>query len=498
MVLEREGTLLKKMKIRELEPTLQDEVLELAKEMDYERTVKASSNLHFLYVLYKSEKKKRRKSREALKKAESLIMTIATLQHTERAIVSDGKGKRKKRRMKGSTTDAQIVVSPKLLKAFKSIGIRDKAVVVRTVELLGDVEAKERITEILDKLGSKAAKKTYGTNPKLLQESSRMRFTESLDKFAARQGTIKRIKVLEGGKGKEEAEQPAGEKREGVFRGLINRLTGPFRRSADVEKKEEAEVLELEVKRPPVRERVEPEEVTAEPVETIVETQVEEGKTHREPKARALGDGVIALFNSIGITEERKMRRILILTDKDTIKLRLEYAVEAIGAELATAILGRRSRLLYQEEKDFVDALDTMGKKKALIDITEANEGPVPEEYDYRQNPDVLFKSFKAIIDALNIKRMDVVTEGKEEGPKYRGKPMEPGDFISVIEVLGFSMTREAKHGIMFTNEEGVVMGVQRAHRKQMMLNPSTIKKKLQEAGVDLDEFERARRGLGL
>jgi hypothetical protein len=228
MVLERERTLLKRMKVRELEPALRDEVLELAKEMDYERTIKASSNLHFLYVLYQSEKKKRRKSREALKKAENLIMTIATLQHTERAILSEKKGKKKKRRMKRSTTDTQIVVSPKLLKAFRSIGIRDEAVVVRTVELLGEVEAKDRIDEILDKLGSKAAKKTYGANPKLLQEPNRRRFSENLDKFTAQQGTIKRIRVLEGGKGKEEAEEPA-ERRKGTFRSFIRILKKAFK-----------------------------------------------------------------------------------------------------------------------------------------------------------------------------------------------------------------------------------------------------------------------------
>lgn len=320
--------LLKRMKLRQLEPALQREILEFAEQMGYETTITASSNLHFLLKLYKAEMAKEKKSRKALKKAEELILRLSSLHYD----IIRREGERRKEELKRKIPFTGIrggaPISEKTRRALESIGITDEAVMEQAVELFGDAKIDERVGLVNStNLGDKVIKKVFGTHP-----------------------------------------------------------------------------------------------------ETI----------------------------------------------------------------------------LIPNDGDFVSELDAMEIKKAIIDDwSEARGLPPPPWADYLQTPGILLDSYHDISRLLGLKvseEKDAMPEESEEKRKvnYTGKPMVPADFIKVVIELGFEVTRESKHGILLRNASGVVMCVQKAHRKQEELNPSTIKKKLREAKIDLDEFERTRRDLHL
>ena len=315
MDLESQRNLLKKIKIGSLEPALQEEVFQLAREMEYESAIKSSSNLHFLFKIYQAEKVKRRRSEKLLKKAENLILRLATLHQglIEREV------KEKKEKKPRLPAGVQITISQRMRTLFHSIGIDDEKVMVQAIELLGDKKIESRIDLIhASRLGDELVKKLFGMFPDML-----------------------------------------------------------------------------------------------------------------------------------------------LLPDDDA----------------------------------FIVELETLENKRDMLDSWSRTEGPLPKAADYRETPDILLDDYQ---DIVRILRTRIPKPSEETLPEYRGKPMHPEDFEKVIMALGFSFVRRAKHGNMYRNEQGVMMAVQIAHKKQMMLNAGTIKKKLQESGISLNEFEKARRGLKL
>ncbi len=189
MDLESQRKLLKRIKIGSLEPALQEEVFQLAREMEYESAIKSSSNLHFLFKIYQAETVKRRRSEKLLRKAEDLILRLATL-HQGR-IEREVKGKKKEKRKPRLPAEVSITISKKMEELFRSIGISDEKVMVQTVEVLGEEATINRIDLIhLTRLGDEVVKKVFGIFPQVLLEPKEENFLLELDTLENKKAII--------------------------------------------------------------------------------------------------------------------------------------------------------------------------------------------------------------------------------------------------------------------------------------------------------------------
>ena len=212
------------------------------------------------------------------------------------------------------------------------------------------------------------------------------------------------------------------------------------------------------------------------------------------------------LLASIGIEDERFAQRAVALLGEDEIAVRAELARSTMLGEELTKKVFREfpDTLLIMPRDDFVSELEAMESKKEVIDEwSKANERIPGHWANYNLSPGILLDSYEDIERLLHLEIPEKPKEGpprsgKREERKYKGKPMDPEDFIKVVSALGFSPIRQTRHGTLMRSESGGILCVQKSHRKQEQLNPSTIKKKLTEAGVDLDEFERKRSGMSL
>ncbi|MDD5172338.1 MAG: hypothetical protein PHF60_04870 [Candidatus ainarchaeum sp.] len=211
------------------------------------------------------------------------------------------------------------------------------------------------------------------------------------------------------------------------------------------------------------------------------------------------------LFESIGITDEKAIISVVEALGEEKTKERIELVQSMrLEEDLLKKVMPLRWTVL-QEANDgaFLQSLERVEIKKDIIDAwAKANNRLPVEEANYNKNPGVLWEDFQTISRMLDIKPPEEPwikppETSKREEIRYRGKPMDPEDFIKVVMSLGFAVIREAKHGVLL-GQGDAIMSVQRGHRRQEQLTTGTIKKKLTEAGVDLDEFEKARRGLGL
>jgi predicted RNA binding protein YcfA (HicA-like mRNA interferase family) len=211
------------------------------------------------------------------------------------------------------------------------------------------------------------------------------------------------------------------------------------------------------------------------------------------------------LFESIGITDEKAMISVLEALGDEKTKERIELVkMMQLEEGLVKRIMPLKWAVL-QEPNDgaFLQTLERVEVKKEMIDAwAKANSRVPPEEANYNKNPGVLWEDFHTISRMLDIKPREEPwikppETSKRAEMQYRGKPMDPEDFIKVVQQLGFSVIRETKHGTMVGRGENITI-VAKAHKKQMMLNTSTIKKMLTDASVKLNEFETARRELGL
>ncbi|HSB46622.1 MAG TPA: hypothetical protein VLD37_01310 [Candidatus Bilamarchaeum sp.] len=208
------------------------------------------------------------------------------------------------------------------------------------------------------------------------------------------------------------------------------------------------------------------------------------------------------LFESIGIKDEKfMMAAVGMLGEKEAGERVALVHATSLGKELAQRVFGEYPEvLLVMPDSEFISELEAMENKKYIIDIRKADtERPVPIWADYENAPGILLDSYADIERLLELQVPEAPPESsKREELKYRGKPMDPDDFMKVVMALGFSPMRETKHGTLMKSGSGGIMCIQKGHRKQEELNPSTIKKKLAEAGVDLENFERKRREMNL
>lgn len=215
-----------------------------------------------------------------------------------------------------------------------------------------------------------------------------------------------------------------------------------------------------------------------------------------------LGRKTREMLSSIGIDDEKFAQRAVSTIGEEELAERVELVhLTTLGGELTKKVFGEfPETLLIMPIQEFVSELDAMESKKEVIDSwAKANERIPGHWANYNSTPGILLDSYEDIERLLKLQLPESPPKsGKREEIKYRGKPMDPEDFIRVVGSLGFSPMRQTKHGTLMKSEGGGIMCVQKGHRKQEELNPSTIKKKLTEAGVDLDEFERKRRELNL
>lgn len=220
---------------------------------------------------------------------------------------------------------------------------------------------------------------------------------------------------------------------------------------------------------------------------TLLEGGIMAGKTTRQ------------LLNSIGIDDERVISQAEERFGEKKVGERVELVnMTSLGDELVRAVFHAHPKtILIPKDGDFIAELEAMECKRSILDARkEARGGSLPPDVDYTVRPGVLLSSFQTIARLLDIRTIPVRETNVEA--EYHGKPMEPDDFMKVVRRMGFDVVREAKHGTILSNDSGGVMSVQRAHRKQMTLNTSTIKIKLVEAGINLNEFESKRQELGL
>lgn len=180
------GGVLRKMRVGELEPGLQKEVIEFAGEMGYEGTLKSSSRLHILLDIYNAEKVKEKRSRKALKKAEKLIMKLAGLAYVAEARRPQ---KAERREFPAAAERMELHLSGRMKALFESIGIRDERVMAQAIELHGEGGVEERAGLLLaSPLGQALVQKLFTMRPAMILEKT--------DDFVLRLDTLENNKRI--------------------------------------------------------------------------------------------------------------------------------------------------------------------------------------------------------------------------------------------------------------------------------------------------------------
>jgi predicted RNA binding protein YcfA (HicA-like mRNA interferase family) len=170
---------LKKIKMRELEPELQEEIQNIAKTLNPEQAIKSTSSLHFLYELCQAEKEKHADS-ETLKKAEKLVYQLATLSHAR--IARHIQKKKKEKPKVSSEPQLMLVLSEKVVDAFLHLGIADEKFMREAVGLLGETEIIERSELVMaSHLDEKTRKSLFGGNPRILLAASQALFITDIE-----------------------------------------------------------------------------------------------------------------------------------------------------------------------------------------------------------------------------------------------------------------------------------------------------------------------------
>jgi predicted RNA binding protein YcfA (HicA-like mRNA interferase family) len=193
MEIDDNASALKKIRFGMLEPELQKEVLELAGEMGYEVTLSASSNLHFLLRIYEAEKVKEKRGRQALKRAEEMILRLSSLHHasTQGDIQRSGGSGARRARIPLTAIEGGLSVSSRIRRLFESIGITDDKTMEQAVGLLGERKIEERVEYVhRTSLGDDVVKKVFGAHPQVILIPRDEDFLKALTEMEKKKQTI--------------------------------------------------------------------------------------------------------------------------------------------------------------------------------------------------------------------------------------------------------------------------------------------------------------------
>ncbi len=183
--------LLKKVKIRQLDPIIQSEAIEVAKEFGIEKAIKSNSTLHFLYQNCCKQEAKEKKSRERLQKAKNIILSLAALSEA----VTHRETKRRKQEQKRKRTfrlvDSELKASKKTIELLKSIGIDDEKIAGQAEAMFGvdSIETRVEFIEYLD-LDTETKKKLFGSWPNILLIPDEDEFIAELESIGTKKNMI--------------------------------------------------------------------------------------------------------------------------------------------------------------------------------------------------------------------------------------------------------------------------------------------------------------------
>ncbi len=215
----------------------------------------------------------------------------------------------------------------------------------------------------------------------------------------------------------------------------------------------------------------------------------------------SVGEKSRRLLASIGVEDEGTVARAVGLFGDAGVEERVGY-VKAVNVDIEImkgVFRAHPETILFPKEEDFLSELDAIEHKKGIIDEWAQGKGRAPPEWaDYRRTPGILLDTYEDIARQLEIVLPAEKPVRELKPVKFVSKPMHPDDFMKVVQALGFERVRDATHGTLMRDGAGNMMCVAKSHRKQAELNGGTIKKKLVEAGVDLERFEKQRREMRL
>ncbi len=189
--MEEFGTALRKIRFGAIDPELRDEVREVAAQLGYESAIRAESDLHFLLKLYEAEKAKEKGRKDALKKAEELILRLSSLHHEAYVKEMERKRSQKKEKPFRWGDAAGMPISKKALDLFASIGITNERTMAHVLDFLGERKLEDRVDLILSSaLPESVVKGLFGHRPELLLKAEDSDFIAEIETMEAKKGIV--------------------------------------------------------------------------------------------------------------------------------------------------------------------------------------------------------------------------------------------------------------------------------------------------------------------
>lgn len=177
----------KSIMLRDLDPELQQEIHKFVSDIGYEVTITGSTRLGFLVEIYEKS------DRENLKKAENMILKLASVQN---AIKEREERRRSERREKSGVfrigmLEGGVSASKKTRELLGSIGITDEGIMERAEALLGPGKIEERVEDIwITSLGKDVVKKIFGEYPEIILIPDENNFISELEAMETKKEMI--------------------------------------------------------------------------------------------------------------------------------------------------------------------------------------------------------------------------------------------------------------------------------------------------------------------
>ncbi|MFH1685301.1 MAG: hypothetical protein ABH983_03255 [Candidatus Micrarchaeota archaeon] len=183
--------LLKKVKIRQLDPIIQSEAIGIAKEFGIEESIKSNSTLHFLYQNCCKQEAKEKKSRERLQKAKNIILSLVALSEAVTHRETKRRKQEQERKRSFRLVTEELKASKKTIELLKSIGIYDEKIAGQAEAMFGvdSIELRVEFIEYLD-LDTETKKKLFGSWPNVLLIPDEEEFISELESIGTKKKMI--------------------------------------------------------------------------------------------------------------------------------------------------------------------------------------------------------------------------------------------------------------------------------------------------------------------